>query len=99
MLCLNFDNIDRCVEFLHQQEKAFFENIYDCYNNSWSENTEAVQQIWNVLLQDKKVATNWDNVESYYTKFDNTITTELVQFVCTYIDEMEDIRIGDSKFR
>ena len=69
LLCLNFDNIDRCVEFLHQQEKAFFENIYDCYNNSWSENTEAVQQIWNVLLQDKKVATNWDNVESYYTKF------------------------------
>lgn len=97
LLCLNFDNIDRCVEFLHQQEKAFFENIYDCYNNSWSENTEAVQQIWNVLLQDKKVATNWDNVESYYTKFDNTITTELVQFVCTYIDEMEDIRIGDSE--
>lgn len=97
LLSLNFDNIDRCVEFLHQQEKVFFENIYDCYNKSWNENAEAVKRIWNVLLQDKKVATNWDNVESYYTKFDNTITTELVQFVCTYIDEMEDKKIGDSE--
>ena len=97
LLSLNFDNIDRCVEFLHQQEKAFFENIYDCYNKSWNENAEAVKRIWNVLLQDKKVATNWDNMESYYTKFDNTITTELVQFVCTYIDEMEDKKISDSE--
>lgn len=97
LLSLNFDNINRCIEFLQQQEKAFFENIYDCYNKSWNENAEAVKQILNVLLQDKKVATNWDNVESYYTKFDNTITTELVQFVCTYIDEMEDKKIGDSE--
>ncbi len=97
LLSLNFDNIDRCVEFLHQQEKVFFENIYECYNKSWSGNTEAVQRIWNVLLQDKKVAVTWDNVESYYTKFDNTITKELIQFVCTYIDEMKDKKIGDSE--
>ncbi|WP_281797571.1 hypothetical protein [Mitsuokella multacida] len=95
LLSLNFDNIDRCVKFLHQQEKVFFENIYECYNDSWDENTESVQRIWNVLLQNKKIAVTWDNVESYYTKFDHTITTELVQFVCTYIDEMKNIRIVD----
>ena len=95
LLSLNFDNIDRCVKFLHQKEKVFFENIYECYNDSWDENTESVQRIWNVLLQNKKIAVTWDNVESYYTKFDHTITTELVQFVCTYIDEMKNIRIVD----
>ena len=55
LLSLNFDNIDRCVKFLHQQEKVFFENIYECYNDSWDENTESVQRIWNVLLQNKKI--------------------------------------------
>lgn len=97
-------NTDVAISII-KQEKFRIDNISDFCGSLPDEQNDYVQLLWNQLLIEDKVYSEWKNVNTYYNRFG--LTSELKKYITSKYDELitsaiiikfEENRISDNLF-
>lgn len=80
------DQSDLCIEIIKHEEFCI-EDISDCMSELINEKKKYVENIWNTLLLENKIARTWQNINSYWKIY--KFSKILVDFIVFNVDELK----------
>ena len=90
LLTKTIENKELCCDVIRHEEKIKFNDLADCNIEQMEKHKDSVKAIWDVILEENKVAASWNNVLVYWKYFG--VTKNLVSFVgvnCAKLDKLD----------
>ena len=79
LLTKTIENKELCCDVIRHEEKIKFNDLADCNIEQMEKHKDSVKAIWDLILEENKVAASWNNVLVYWKYFG--VTKNLVSFV------------------
>lgn len=76
---------DLCISLV-KREQFCLPHLYDCCMNLTKEYEETVEEIWTVMLSEKKVDTTWENVVTFWKNW--SLENALKDYIADNINEL-----------